>query len=355
MTGITKSFFNCKSSSRPVNYEFVSYQRQEQQISQQDDTLMEFSNLPSSTMIESKDNFESTTLSYHLMSNCSASSASSSMQSLDQMSTIERQHQLRPAPSFISIPTFDRTEISDSEHLIDTENIRHRRASLMSVSTFKSESNCDTVIHHNNHSPLSEYKSNYNLNDSNTILYECLHSTKISSSTKNVSQVCEQCTKCHITKAQETTLSPFSNKSNLNLDSPLLSSSTVSTSPLSSNTPSFQFDDSMTSSISTTDTTAMQPFESMISYLSSTVNDENSNATHICTSNYEATFVDDVTVKFADMVKVLRSNNNDEWIQVQVASDGRKGFVPRNIVLDIEQFISQLKQATNNSSLSTIN
>jgi hypothetical protein len=349
MTGITKSFFNCKSSSRPVNYEFVSYQRQEQQILQQDDTLMEFSNLPSSTMIESKDNFESTTLSYHLMPSYSSSSTTSSMQSLDQMSTIERQHQLRPAPSFISIPTFDRTEISESDHLIDPENTRHRRASLISVSTFKSESNCETVIHHNNHSPFSEYKSNYNLNDSNTILYECLHSTKISSSTKNVSQGCDQCTKCHITKAQETTLSPFSNKSNPNLDSPLLSSSTVSTSPLSSNPPSFQFDDSMTSA------TAMQPFESMISYLSSTVNDENSNATHICTSNYEATFVDDVTVKFADMVKVLRSDNNDEWIQVQVASDGRKGFVPRNIVLDIKQFISQLKQTTNNSSLSTIN
>ena len=108
-------------------------------------------------------------------------------------------------------------------------------------------------------------------------------------------------------------------------------------------------------SITSSDTSSIQPYQSMISYLSSTVNDENSNATHICTSNYEATFVDDVTVKFADMVKILRSNSNDEWVQVQVASDGRKGFVPKNIILDIKQFISQLKQATNNSTVSTIN
>lgn len=352
MTGLTKSFFNCKSNCRAVNYDFAPYQIQQQQTTQQGETLMEFSNLPSSTMIESKDNFESTTLSYHLMPS-SSSSTLSSMQSLEQVSTIERQHQLKPTPSFVSIPSFNSTELINSDYLIDTENTRHRRASLLSVSTFKSESNCETVIQHNNHSPLSEYKSNYQLDESSTILYECLHSTKISSSTKNVSQVCEQCSKCHISKAQESTLSPFSTKSKLNLDSPLLSSSTASTSPLSSNTPSFQIDDSITSSIA--DTSAMQPYESMISYLSSTVNDENSNSTHICTSNYEATFVDDVTVKFADMVKVLRSNSNDEWIQVQVASDGRKGFVPKNIVLDIKQFISQLKQATNNSSLSTIN
>ncbi len=350
MTGLTKSFFNCKSSSRAIaNYEFAPYQKQETSTLQEDDTLMEFSNLPSSTMIESKDNFESTTLSYHLMPS-SASTSATTMQSLEQMSTIERQNRiLKPAPSFISIPSFDNTQtLYDSEFLIDTENTRHRRASLLSVSTFKSDSNCETV--HHNRSPLSEYKSNYQLDESSTILYECLHSTKISSSTKNITQACEQCPQCNITKIQETTtLSPFSTKSKLSLDSPLLSSSTASTSPISS-----RHIDSQDSSMSS-NTSSIQPYQSMISYLSSTVNDENSNATHICTSNYEATFVDDVTVKFADMVKILRSNSNDEWVQVQVASDGRKGFVPKNIILDIKQFINQLKQATNNTTVSTIN
>ena len=79
--------------------------------------------------------------------------------------------------------------------------------------------------------------------------------------------------------------------------------------------------------------------DSMISNLS-IVDDEE---TQVCTNNYEATFVDDVTVHFADTVRILR-DNKDEWLYVQVVDDGRQGFVPRTIVLDLNQFIQQLKQ-----------
>ena len=64
---------------------------------------------------------------------------------------------------------------------------------------------------------------------------------------------------------------------------------------------------------------------------------------HVCTSNYDATFVDDISVQFADTVRIL-SDANDEWLYVQVSGDERKGYVPRTIVFDLKQFLEQLKQ-----------
>ena len=43
------------------------------------------------------------------------------------------------------------------------------------------------------------------------------------------------------------------------------------------------------------------------------------------------------------VIKILR-DNNDEWLFVQVASDGRQGYIPRTIVLDLNKFLTQLKQ-----------
>ena len=334
MTGLTKSFFNCKANStRAVNYECAPYLKQDQEqnsasfVSSIDDSIMEFSNLPSSTMIESKSEsqFESSSLSYQLMSNENTS--------YDQTSTISNIERHIMKPSYVTIPSFEQSE-SDSTFLVETEHTR-RRSSILSLSTFQTDAtSCETVIQHNN-SPLSDYRARYHDNSgSETILYECLQSTAISSSTKQ----CDTCSQCQMA-APQTSLSPFSVKSKLSLDSsPLLSSSVSSVSP------PVDIKDHLNES--TINDVSAQPYESMISFLSSTLKDTNSNATHICTSNYEATFVDDVTVKFADMVKVLRSNSNDEWVQVQVASDGRTGFVPKKIVLDIKQFIGQLKQTS---------
>jgi hypothetical protein len=63
---------------------------------------------------------------------------------------------------------------------------------------------------------------------------------------------------------------------------------------------------------------------------------------HVCTDSYDATFVEDVSVQFAETVRILR-DTNDEWLYVQVANDGREGYVPRAIVLDLKKFIGQLK------------
>ena len=83
-------------------------------------------------------------------------------------------------------------------------------------------------------------------------------------------------------------------------------------------------------------------FETIIDGLSRTISDENEQETHVCTSDYEATFVGDVAVQFADTIQILKQDN-DEWLYVRVASDGRLGYLPRTIVVDLKQFIEQLK------------
>jgi hypothetical protein len=84
-------------------------------------------------------------------------------------------------------------------------------------------------------------------------------------------------------------------------------------------------------------------FESVIEGLSVTlVNDYSGSESHVCGSDYTASFEGDVTVQFADTIKILK-DNNDEYLYVRVASDGRQGFVPRTIVMDLKQFIQQLR------------
>lgn len=67
------------------------------------------------------------------------------------------------------------------------------------------------------------------------------------------------------------------------------------------------------------------------------------NSNHACIKDYEAMFVDDVSVAFSDTVQVLR-DTNEEWVYVEVAGDCRKGFVPRAVLIGIDDFIAQLKQ-----------
>lgn len=96
--------------------------------------------------------------------------------------------------------------------------------------------------------------------------------------------------------------------------------------------------------------------ETLITSLSVLVEEENdrsrvhddagvlNNRTYVVSSDYDATFVDDLSVQFADTVKILR-DNNDDWLYVQVSGDGgRCGYVPRTIVLDLKQFVKQLKE-----------
>ena len=90
--------------------------------------------------------------------------------------------------------------------------------------------------------------------------------------------------------------------------------------------------------------------DSLIASMSVLIEEEESqisgamyNRTYVVSSEYEATFYDDLTVQFAETVKILR-DNHDDWLYVQVSTDGRCGFVPRTIVLDLKQFVKQLKE-----------
>ncbi len=65
------------------------------------------------------------------------------------------------------------------------------------------------------------------------------------------------------------------------------------------------------------------------------------NATHVIIENYVATFVDDISVVFADTLSII-SENNEESVLVEVVRDCRRGFVPRSIVRKIGHFQQQL-------------
>lgn len=96
-----------------------------------------------------------------------------------------------------------------------------------------------------------------------------------------------------------------------------------------------------------------QQLESLITSLSMRVEEESERSvreggvvgseTFVVWGDYDATFVDDISVQFADTVKILR-DNNDDWLYVQLSNDGRCGYVPRTIVLDLKQFVKQLKE-----------
>jgi hypothetical protein len=67
-----------------------------------------------------------------------------------------------------------------------------------------------------------------------------------------------------------------------------------------------------------------------------------SNEIYVCTCEYQGTFVEDLSVQFAETIRILR-DNKDEWLYVESSQDGRKGYIPRDIAIDFKQFINQLK------------
>lgn len=89
----------------------------------------------------------------------------------------------------------------------------------------------------------------------------------------------------------------------------------------------------------------IQLVDTMLQNISS-LNTTGSSPTHTVIQDYEATFVDDLTVSFADNLRIVR-DNNEEWIKVEVVNDGRQGFVPREVVIDIEQFVTKLQDHKN--------
>jgi hypothetical protein len=233
-------------------------------------------------------------------------------------------------PAFESSRVDDISNISVSNETLcnssnnnETEKTRHQ-SSYYSMCNETTDINYEslTIVNDNkNKSPINNFKSNQ-FDISINSISECLHSTKISS---DYSQ-------CNFTENKFQSLSP---KHSLDLsmslqslnDSPILSSSHI---------------DSDHPPVNPSNELSM--IDSLISNLSIASNDNDAcETTRVCTTNYEATFVDDVSVQYADTVRILK-DNNDEWLYVQVLNDGRTGFVPKTIVLDLNQFILQLRQ-----------
>jgi hypothetical protein len=73
------------------------------------------------------------------------------------------------------------------------------------------------------------------------------------------------------------------------------------------------------------------------------------NIQYFCISNYEAIFVDDLTVNAGQPIQILKDNIDDEWFFVQVCD--KKGYVPKNIVANINSYLNQLKKQTSTMSL----
>jgi hypothetical protein len=170
-----------------------------------------------------------------------------------------------------------------------------------------------TIVHHNNKSPIIH--NYYNLDSCHEYEYDYMHSTKF--------EVPE-------------------NKTATNLASLMIDQSSIMASPRSASTSYASSSNESMATISDELFCQISAFETIIEGLSVTIEEDNGDETHVVASDYEATFMDDVTVQFADTVKILK-DNNDEWLYVQVASDGRKGYLPRTIVMDLKQFIQQLR------------
>ena len=85
--------------------------------------------------------------------------------------------------------------------------------------------------------------------------------------------------------------------------------------------------------------------DSIIAELSLLLN-EKLTSSCVCVQDYEATFVDDISICATDEVRVLR-DNKDEWLYVEVISDNRCGFIPRENILDLKMFTQQLELLKN--------
>ncbi len=169
-----------------------------------------------------------------------------------------------------------------------------------------------TIVKDNSKSPLNSVSNSSNPLDYSILsTAECLHSTKIESN-------CAE----HVLPKLSPRLNKFSSNFCIN-DSPVSCSSRI---------------ENNSSSIVPTDAD-LSNLDSVISELSIQATNIESMAS-VCVSDYEATFVDDVTVHFADTVRILR-DDNEEWLYVQV-EDGQTGFIPRTIVIELNQFIEKL-------------
>ena len=208
-------------------------------------------------------------------------------------------------------------ESNFKNHTIEIEESRRNTPSVSSMTSHLSDYDDITIVN-NDKSPISNNKQIAHDEDS---FFDYLHSTRISNENLNILS----------SSLMPDSLTPLAtNKHSTLLHSPITSPKKNSNSSLLSVTTNFL---EVSSNI-----------ENLIFGLSAIYEvDKN---TKICTMDYQATFVDDVTVHFADTLSIIK-DENDDWLFVEIHSDKRRGFIPKNIVSELGEFIDQLKQYHN--------
>jgi hypothetical protein len=297
-SNLTRTLFPCKSNRNALNYDYFHYEP-----STTNETAQSFSppneSLPpaTSTMIQAGFVYNQTADSYVLPSGDSHDSSllsciAPAMSGPNYVTLVSDQHFNTSQDLF-----YELEEETCKSNLSDTHD---HSCSIVSLVNNDYE---DITIKHNN-SPISTFYEQDTLsNTSGSSSSGYLHSTEISNEDK------------------ETRLSRnFS------------TTSSIMASPVSTST---SFDSSRETVGAESDA-----YGSLMGMFASETIDT-AGATHVCAETYEATFVGDVSVHFADTIRIVR-DNHDEWLYVRVASDGREGYVPRTIVIDLKQFVDQL-------------
>lgn len=83
---------------------------------------------------------------------------------------------------------------------------------------------------------------------------------------------------------------------------------------------------------------------SLIVHLSSILN-VNPTITHVCSKDYEAKFVSDLSIRTGNPIQILQEI--DDWLYVQLVNNNKEqqqGYVPKENVIHIQKFISNLKE-----------
>lgn len=371
ISNITKSLFKCKTNqnSNNPNYEYFSYDKcisNENSIEMNQDSF----NLPTtSTMINNNNNYD------RLMNSTGISTCS-----CDNINHICDEMEIsRREGSFIS------SIQKDGTMLFIKPLVQSLNDDIEDITLIKNSSKTT--------SPLSQYKSfNYGYqnisNDSNN--YEYLHSTKINSqeSTSELVHLLQPTTyepesfgnlSCNSSPSS----SPKDNKNNSSshistISSPISTSTSFSSKIIINNQRQLNLNsmdstyvynnnvnncyntlNDQSSNTNESDEKINQEIkncESLLLNLTSFLNNQSSLSSslsstdmssneqiYVCTCDYQGTFVEDLSVQFADKIRILR-DNNEEWLYVESSHDGKKGYIPRDIAIDAYQFIDQLSQ-----------
>jgi len=303
MTGL----FKCKANghSGNANYEYISYERSttSEQTMSQLFTSSDFNNPATSTMIESDTQMNTQSTSF------ASNEISIERHIIENYPILDSEEQATYCYYDNPLEVTRKNRSSNSQSFCNN-----------TLARLNNSTECETIVH--NTSPLSELKA-----------YDCscefLNSTEINTIRQvhpyvnNIKQISQPCNQIEYQQLS------FNNSLNSNS-----TESSSFNSPVSCSTSLFHKSD------------IVAPNSTELEHLTAEEEDEEDDFNYICSQNYVATFVDDISVQFADTVKILK-DNNDEWLYVQVSDDGRTGFIPRSIVVDFKQFISQLKRNSN--------